>query len=250
MKISAIFLGMLGVLGAAVPALAEDKLASYAKNVEAAGQGMTVWQTIQSGGWVMVLLGILSVLTLALVVFLFVRLRPRVMVPEDFSVELVAHLRERKYGLTRQLCLDHSNLVSVILLSGLDKIDRGTGAFREGVILAARRETAALWQTVALLSDVAAVAPMLGLLGTVLGMIQAFNTIAFQSAVVKPILLAGGVSKAMVTTAAGMVIAIVAVIFYSVFRTRVQEITGMVETVTTDVLNAVPDQAGIPEHAA
>ena len=70
-------------------------------------------------------------------------------------------------------------------------------------------------------------------------MIQAFNVIAFQTAVVKPILLAGGVSKAMVTTAGGLIIAIPALIFYSYFRGKVQTIANRVETYSTDLIKLV-----------
>ena len=70
-------------------------------------------------------------------------------------------------------------------------------------------------------------------------MIQAFNTIAFDAAVVKPILLAGGVSKAMITTAAGLVVAIICMILYSMIRPRVQDVTNRVQTVASQLLEAL-----------
>ena len=72
----------------------------------------------------------------------------------------------------------------------------------------------------AVLDTIITLAPLLGILGTVLGMIQAFNVIAFQTAVVKPILLAGGVSKAMVTTAGGLIVAIPAMLFSGFAKNR------------------------------
>ena len=102
-----------------------------------------------------------------------------------------------------------------------------------------RKEVATLWQNISYLADIATVAPMVGLLGTVLGMIQAFNVIAFQTAVVKPILLAGGVSKAMVTTAGGLIVAIPIMIFYAYFRGKVQEISSIVESYLTDIIKIV-----------
>ena len=101
--------------------------------------------------------------------------------------------------------------------------------------MAARKEVTSLWTLMNYLSEVAQISPMMGLLGTVLGMIQAFNTIAFDSGVVKPILLAGGVAKAMITTAGGLTIAIAAMIFYSLLRPRAQNITNLLETITTQI---------------
>jgi len=242
------FLAAAALLTRAAWALAGEagELQGYVSSVEDAQQGMTLWQTIQAGGWVMVVLGVLSVVTVALVIYMFVRLQPDKLVPREFSHELIGHLRENKYGIARQLCDGRDSLVSAVVLSGLDKIDAGPAVCREAVEMTAKREASNLWQGVGYLADIAAVAPMIGLLGTVIGMIQAFNTIAFQAAVVKPILLAGGVSKAMVTTAGGMIVAIVAMIFYSFFRSRVQEITNLSEIFTTDILNALPE----PERAA
>ena len=105
----------------------------------------------------------------------------------------------------------------------------------------ARKEMGVLWQRIGILSDIAAIAPMIGLLGTVVGMIQAFNTIAFQTAVVKPILLAGGIGKAMITTAGGLVVAIPAMLAYSYFRIKVQNIMHIVENYSADIIKLITD---------
>ena len=215
-------------------------LKTYVESVQSAEQGMTLWQTIQAGGLVMVVLAGLSLVTISLVVYLFLHLKTEKLVPENFSYDLIERLKEQNYPLVRQICLENENLVTAVVLAGLNKVDRGTRASREAIELKARREVTTLWKPIGFLSDIAVVAPMIGLLGTVIGMIQAFNTIAFQTAVVKPILLAGGVSKAMVTTAGGMIIAIIAMIFYSLFRSQVQEITNILETLTSDILHVFP----------
>ena len=98
-----------------------------------------------------------------------------------------------------------------------------------------------LWQKLSYLADIAAIAPMVGLLGTVLGMIQAFNVIAFQTGAVKPVLLASGISKAMVTTATGLIVAIPAMIFYSFFRGRLQNVTARLENISTELFHLLTD---------
>jgi len=88
----------------------------------------------------------------------------------------------------------------------------------------ARRFIELHWQRIGFLSDIAVISPMLGLLGTVLGMIKAFNAIAFKIGEVKPIFMAYGVSQAMVTTAAGLIVGIFSMVFYYFFRVRIQNI--------------------------
>ena len=242
-----LFLLVILVLGFFIYQQKATDIETYVDTVQQAQAGMTVWQTIQAGGWVMVVLAFLSVFTLNIIVYLLLHLKPEKLVPEDFSHDLIRHLHEKNYALVRQICLEGGNLITSVVLAGLDKIERGAGAAREAVELKARREITSLWKPVGYLADIGVVAPMIGLLGTVIGMIQAFNTIAFHSAVVKPILLAGGVSKAMVTTAGGMIIAIVAMIFYALFKSKVQEITNILETLTTDILHVFPKANAVSE---
>ncbi|MFT7637175.1 MAG: biopolymer transport protein ExbB [Candidatus Omnitrophota bacterium] len=220
-----------------------DNIQPYVETAEKAQNGMTLWQTIQSGGWVMVVLMLMSIAMIALIMFLFQKLDAKKLLPESFTYDVIRHFGAQDNDLVRKLCNEDDNMISAIMLNSLDKSEQGPQVVRETIELGAKREIASLWQWTGYLSDIAAIAPMVGLLGTVIGMIQAFNTIAFQSAVVKPMLLAGGVSKAMVTTAAGMIIAIIAMGFYSFFRAKVQEITNIFETYVNDILNTTPIKA-------
>ena len=119
---------------------------------------------------------------------------------------------------------------------------RGKDVIKEAMLDKGRRIVGDMTQKLSYLADVAVISPMVGLLGTVLGMIQAFNVIAFQTGAVKPILLAGGISKAMVTTATGLIIAIPAMIFYSYFRGKVQNITSQLENISTELFHLISDK--------
>jgi biopolymer transport protein ExbB len=98
------------------------------------------------------------------------------------------------------------------------------------------REASLLNQRVAWLADIATVAPMLGLLGTVFGMIRSFSVMANDVAASRPMLLAEGVAEALVATAAGLVVGIPAMIAYAWFRGRVQEMISEMEGVTSLLL--------------
>ncbi len=216
----------------------ESSLEPYVESVEQAEQGMTLWQIISAGGWVMVVLAILSMVMITLIVYLFMSLQITKLVPMDFSHAVINNLKAQRMKAVQEACETNDNIISRIVRNGLEKKDDGISSTKEVVEMTARKETTSLWASLSYLSDIASVAPMVGLLGTVIGMIEAFNAIAFQTAVVKPILLAGGVSKAMVTTAAGMIIAIIAMIFYSVFRFKIQNITNAVESLTNEILDS------------
>ncbi|MCB9799386.1 MAG: MotA/TolQ/ExbB proton channel family protein [Candidatus Omnitrophica bacterium] len=200
---------------------------------------MSLWGILQSGGVVMIALGLLSIVLLALVLFLYLKLNAPKLVPAEFSENIINLLNKHQYDQAADLADGSDSLISAIVLEGLDKKGQGPNTCRESVELAARKEVSSLWTSLNYISDIAQIAPMLGLLGTVLGMIQAFNTIAFEAAVVKPILLAGGVSKAMITTAGGLVIAIIATIFYALLRSKAQYITDLIQNTTSRILEAL-----------
>ncbi|MFC1576882.1 MotA/TolQ/ExbB proton channel family protein [Candidatus Omnitrophota bacterium] len=221
---------------------AEDtsaELKPYIESVEQAKEGMTLWEMIKTGGLVMVVLGVISVIMIAITIYNFLTLKVANLTPRDFSDELVQKLEEGKELAVRGMCGPQKSIIANIVMAGLDKKHKGHALAREAMENCERREISDLWQNISYLADIAVVAPLIGLLGTVLGMIQAFNVIAFQAAVVKPILLAGGVSKAMVTTAGGLIVAIPAMLFYAYFRGKVQSIANIVETYSTDIIKII-----------
>ena len=87
--------------------------------------------------------------------------------------------------------------------------------------------------------DIAVVAPMIGLLGTVFGMMIAFNAVSDQIAVVRPTALIAGVNKAMLTTAFGLLVGIPAMMFYAYFRNRTAKLVSLLETASTELFTAL-----------
>jgi biopolymer transport protein ExbB len=134
----------------------------------------------------------------------------------------------------------HRDTVAVILGRTLEFLARNPGAtddqVREIAQTEGSREAALLNQRVAWLADIATIAPMLGLLGTVFGMIRSFSVMANDVAASRPMLLAEGVAEALVATAAGLVVGIPAMIAYAYFRGRVQEMISELEAATTVLL--------------
>lgn len=214
----------------------DAKVQSYVDSLEKSKEGMNMWDTIKSGGVTMIVLFALSVVAGAIVVYLFLNMKVSKLVPRDFTERLIEQLESGQESIIRETCKNVSNPIVNIINAGLNKKKRGKLFAKEAMENQVKKEIGDLWQSISYLADIAAVAPLVGLLGTVLGMIQAFNVIAFQSAVVKPILLAGGVSKAMITTAGGLVIAIPVMLFYTYFRGIVQNIAHEIETYGTDII--------------
>jgi len=234
----AIFLTVI-MLGIASMAVSAEKIEKYIPNAASAEEGMTLWQVIKSGGGVMIILVFLSIAALGLVIYYFQAINQKKLLPDTFRDKMILLIRSKKYEEARVASEGASNLMADVIITGLSLIGHEKSEVEEAVQDKGRRGVSLLWQKLSYLADIAAISPMVGLLGTVLGMMQAFNVIAFQTGAVKPILLASGISKAMVTTAAGLMIAIPAMIFYSYFRGKIQEITSRFEHISSEFVQAI-----------
>lgn len=204
---------------------------------------LNLYDVIQQGGIVMIVLGVLSIVAFALILFNFFQLRITNFVSAEFNERLITSLEKGDLVQAKKDCLLNKSLISKMALLGFDKKTKGAVIARETMESYVQARVSKLWQGIGYLADIGSVAPLIGLLGTVIGMIQAFNVIAFDTAVVKPALLAGGVSKAMITTAGGLIVAIPVILFYSYFKGRVQTIVHEIESHATDVIELIASQS-------
>ena len=218
-------------------------LKPYAESLETTRKGMTLWQLIVSGGSIMIFLALLSVVAGAIAVYFSLILKVDKMVPKDFAEQLIEQLRGRQIAIAKRTCEINDNLIAQVAAEGLGKMDKDPLLIGEFMERKSKELAVHFWQLLSYLADISTIAPLLGLLGTIVGMIQAFNAIALETAVVKPILLAAGVSKAMVTTAGGLIVAIPSLVFYSLFKAKLQSILRVAEDYTTDIANLLAEIA-------
>ena len=193
----------------------------------------TLWQLIASGGTCMIFLGIMSVAATALVIYHFQNVRPEKLVPRDRIHDLVGLFKKKEYGKATSVCRQQTNLISAIALKGLEKISESKDAAREAMENEGKLQIERLWRNLTYLSDISMIAPMLGLLGTIFGMIDAFHY--FKAEAIHPVVLTQGLAKAMINTAAGLVITVPSLVFYSYFRGQVSMITSTAETVVSEL---------------
>lgn len=249
MKNSKDIFSLAGGIGVFVLLLAYGHHAAFAQaagtlpSTDSSAAEMTLWQTLKAGGGVMVVIGILSVLAVAIIIYDIINLNVSKLASRELFNDVILKLESRDFGAAQALCHKQSNsIVSKIVLAGLERRNPMDDSAREAMESTARAELTNLWQNINYLSDIVAISPLLGLLGTVLGMIQAFRAVPLQSAGLKTTLLAAGISKAMITTASGLVVAIPALIAYSYFRGQVQLVTNMIEIYSTDIIKTIQNR--------
>ena len=232
------------LMTAALAFMAVGQEAKYIPDVEAEYAGMTMWQVIVAGGGVMIVLALLSVTAVSLIVYYFLILRKEKLLPQNFLDKVFELVEAGRVNEAVTLAEEDGSVASRVFHAGMSRTTKGPVMVREAIEDEGKREVDGLWRRLSYLADIAAIAPMVGLLGTVLGMIQAFNVIAFQAGAVKPVLLASGISKAMITTAGGLIIAIPAMMFYSYFRGVIQTIAARLENVSTELCHLIIRKIG------
>jgi biopolymer transport protein ExbB len=215
-----------------------------------AASHVSLWVLLKAGGVTMIVLGLLSVVALTMIFYNFLTIKLELIAPPEFTDNLIMRLESGDLQGARIICDKKKNMISSITMAGINRASRGKTVIREAVGKAMNKEISKHWRAVAFLGDIASVAPLLGLLGTVIGMIQAFNVISTAGADLKPIMLVGGISKALITTAAGLVIAIPALGFYSYFRGIIQEIFDVVDDYCTDITKLIEEAAVLAPVAA
>jgi biopolymer transport protein ExbB len=232
-----IFLTMIVMTGAAF-AQAEGTVTE---------QKTTLWQMILQGGWAMIPLGLMSTAMVYFIVQNSLALREKVLLRPDMLPDFIALMKDKKIVEAHTLCKENETLFTYVFQAGLERCSTtreiNFGKVKEAIEEASTEEVTSYMKPIDYLSIIGATAPMLGLLGTVSGMIKAFQTIGSQG-MGKPEVLAGNIGEALVTTATGLIIAIPAMLFYYYFRNSFikttaslgRNIGGLLDTLETGEL--------------
>lgn len=213
---------------------------AHAQQPAPAAAETNLWQVLASGGPVMIPLGALSVIGVMLVIIYLFSLRRGAVVTRRYITTAEALLRKRDYLGLLAISNRHGEAVARIMQRTLDFItqhpEAGFAEAREIAETEGTRQAAALNQRITYLADIGTIAPMLGLFGTVLGMIKSFSFVASDIVSSRPMMLAEGVAEALITTAAGLVIGIPAMAAYAFFRGRVQSLIAELEAASTQLV--------------
>ncbi|MBM4035375.1 MAG: MotA/TolQ/ExbB proton channel family protein [Planctomycetes bacterium] len=192
---------------------------------------ISLWTMIEAGGMIGHLILVLSLASTALVIEHFLSIRRSRLVPPELAQRVEQFLAARQYQQAQEACATDGSFLAKVIGAGLNQIGAMFGFFdmQSAMQEASEREISRLYRKLEYLSLIAVIAPLLGLLGTVTGMISSFNTIAATEGAAKPSQLAEGIWEALVTTVEGLVVAIPAMFFVAFFRNRVDSFVAETE---------------------
>lgn len=206
---------------------------------DAPANALTLMMMIRQGGailWVIMALGFVS---FVLSLYHLMTLTPGREAPKNLVKRAHGMIGEGDLRGAFQMCQDRDEYLALVLRSGLKMSGHERFVIQEAMESEGERGATALWQKISYLNNIAALSPLLGLLGTVWGMMQAFGAIALEDAQVKGLTLAYSVSLAMITTAAGLLVAIPTLAVYFFLRGRVLKIIAAVEAYASEFVEQI-----------
>lgn len=197
-----------------------------------------MFELVKAGGWLMLPIIACSVVALAIVVERFWSLQHRRVVPRQLVVRIWQLIQAGKLTEERLRELRDGSPLGRVLTAGLLNLGNSREVMKEAIEETGRHVAHDLERFLNTLGTIAAITPLLGLLGTVVGMIQVFSVIT-DVGVGSPGELAGGISQALITTAAGISVAVPALIFHRYFRGRVDELVLEMEMESIKLVEVV-----------
>jgi biopolymer transport protein ExbB len=208
-------------------------VAAVAGEPTAAPAGSSLLDIFQAGGWTMYVILLLSVGELFFTFYFFFVLREQVLYPRRLVRELQEMATHGDVAALQEACKANDTVLTRVLAMAFDQLRVDPRAdfsqLNSTMEEEGSRQATLLWQKVQYLLDIAVVAPMVGLLGTVLGMLQAFAGLRAEIGAVIPTAIASGISTAMITTAYGLMVGIPAMLLYAFFRNRVFSLVAGLE---------------------
>ncbi|WP_269526397.1 MotA/TolQ/ExbB proton channel family protein [Coraliomargarita parva] len=217
---------------AAQTEVATDEAAAAPK-----GGDKSLIDMFKAGGWAMYPLGLLSISGFGLIVYNFMAVKPGPILKTNATVEIDKALEQADIDSAKNICEQNPGPATNIIHAGLVRVDirdYDPEQVKEAIEEASAEELSGPFVLINYLSVVASLSPMVGLLGTVSGMVKAFNVIEAEGAGSAQA-LAGNISEALITTASGMIIGIPAMFFFFFFKNKYGKITSRVGRVVGDL---------------
>jgi biopolymer transport protein ExbB len=199
---------------------------------------LSLWGLIQQGGWAMYPLGICSLITFFLIAYAWRETRTQCFINRELNQEIEAFIIQGELANCQSRLKRSNNVLGRALSAGLQQLEKDSQKAENCLLDRLDVEENSIGQWIHYLNVVASVAPMIGLLGTVSGMISAFQTIG-RGGMGRPELLAGDIGEALVTTATGLTIGIPAMIAYFILRNRLNSLMLLTSQIGSELL-AIP----------
>jgi biopolymer transport protein ExbB len=202
---------------------------------------MSIFSIVVKGGWILVPIFIASVIAVAIIIDRYFVIRKSKLNVPSFMVKIRSYLKKRDIAGAIDFCMEDKSPSANIIKKGLKKYNLGHERVKEAIENAGKQEITKLEKGLNILATISGVAPLLGFLGTVTGMISAFMRIEDLQGAANPSDLAGGIWEALLTTAFGLAVGIIAFTFYNYLVASINKVVLDMEVISNDVVDILEE---------
>ena len=204
---------------------------------------LSILDLAMKGGWIMAVLAILSIIAVYIFIERFIAVKRATKIDKSFMERIREYMKEGKIDSAKALCNGSDTPIARMVEKGLSRLGRPLSDINTAVENVGNLEVAKLEKGVTLLSMIASASPMIGFLGTVVGMIRAFYNMSMAGNNIDIELLSSGIYEAMVTTVGGLIVGIIAYVFYTVIVAKIQDVVNLLEAKTTEFMDVLNEPA-------
>ena len=195
------------------------------------------------GGWIMAIIGLLSLIAFYIFFERYFIIGRASRQDKNFMNNIRNYIHEGKLESAKALCLTNNSPIGRMIDKGLSRIGKPLNDINAAIENVGKLEVSRLEKNIAGLATIAGAAPMLGFLGTVIGMIRAFYDMSMAGNNINIELLSRGIYQAMITTVGGLIVGIIAYIFYNILVARVQKVVYQLEITASEFMDVLHEPA-------
>ena len=210
---------------------------------EATELRMSLWDMTVQGGWIMLILAIFSVIAVYIFIERFITIHRAAKKDDMFMDTIRNYMMDGKLADAKVLCQKNSSPLSRMIEKGISRIGKPLNDIQTAIENVGNLEVSNLEKGVALLAMISGAGPMLGFLGTVIGMIRAFYDMSMAGNNIDIELLSTGIYQAMVTTVGGLIVGIIAFIFYNILVAQIDKVVNLLESKSIEFMDVLNEPA-------
>ena len=204
---------------------------------------LSIWELAIKGGWIIAILAVFSIIAVYLFIERFSIINRSSKEDRNFMNNIKDFIHNGRIDSALSLCRNNNSPIARMIEKGLSRIGRPLNDINAAIENVGKLEVSRLEKNTAGLATIAGAAPMLGFLGTVIGMIRAFYDMSMAGNNIDIALLSGGIYQAMITTVAGLIVGIIAYICYNILVARVEKLVYKLEARATEFMDLLHEPA-------
>lgn len=220
-----------------------DTLTKVATTTQPTEIKLSIWELALKGGWIMIPIALMSVIAVYIFVERYIVINKASHEEHNFMNNIRDFIHSGRIDSALSLCKNNQTPIARMIEKGIIRIGKPLNDISTAIETVGKLEVAKLEKTMPTLATIAGAAPMLGFLGTVTGMVQAFYDMAMAGNNIDIALLSNGIYEAMITTVAGLIVGIIAYICYNTLVAKVENVVFVLEARSTEFMDLLHEPA-------